>query len=97
MIHYGILHISASGLNFSLSSLFRGFPPFSVMACSHCSGVGPGQVQEMGMFLGAMGTDMLYRNVHTGPRQGKEPGSIVSYCTCQIPCTCPGSVPVQCK
>ena len=39
--------------------------------------VGLGQVQ--GTVPGAMDTNMLYRNVHTGPRQGKEPGSIVSY------------------
>ena len=38
---------------------------------------------------------MLYKNLHIGPRQGKEPGSIVSYCAGPVPCTCPGPVPVQ--
>ena len=55
----------------------------------------PGQVQGMG--LGAMGTNMLCRNVHTGLRQGKESGSIVSYCADPVPCTCPGPVPGQCE
>ena len=68
---------------------------YVVTAYSHCTGTGPGQVQGTGP--GAMGTAMLYRNVHTGPRQGKGPRSIVSYCACQVPCTCPGPVPVQCE
>ena len=29
--------------------------------------------------------NMLYRNVHTGPKQGKEPGSIVYYVRVQFP------------
>ena len=33
--------------------------------------------------------NMLYRNVHTGPRQGKKLGSIVSYCTGPVPCAHP--------
>ena len=36
---------------------------------------------------------MLYRNVHTGSRQGKELGPIVSFCAGPVPCTCPGSIP----
>ena len=54
------------------------------MAYSHCTGTGPGQVQGMG--LGAKGTYMLYRNVHTGLRQGKGPGSIVSCGARPVPC-----------
>ena len=54
------------------------------MAYSHCTGMGPGQVQGMGP--GKMGINMMYRNVHNGPRQGKEPGSIVSYCAGKVPC-----------
>ena len=56
---------------------------------------GMGQVQGTGP--GAMGTNKLYRNIHTGPRQGKEPGSIVFYCAAPVPCTCPGPVPMQCE
>ena len=54
-----------------------------------------GQVQ--GTLLEAMGPNILYRNVHTGPRQGKEPESIVSYCAGPVPCTCPCPVPMQCE
>ena len=42
---------------------------------------------------GAMGLDILYRKVHTGPRQRKKHGS---YCAGPIPCSCPNSIPVQC-
>ena len=35
------------------------------------------------------------RNVHTGPRQGEEPGPIVSRCPSRVPCTGPGPIPVQ--
>ena len=42
-----------------------------------------------------MGPNILYRNVHTGPRQGKEPGSIVSYFAGPVPCAC--LVPGQCE
>ena len=56
-------------------------------------GTGPRQVQGMGP--GAMGTDVLYRNVHTGPRQGKVPGSTVSQCAGPVPSS--GLVPVQCE
>ena len=42
------------------------------MAYSHCTGVELGQVEKMGPVR--MGLDLLYRNVHTGLRQGKEPG-----------------------
>ena len=47
----------------------------SVRAYSHCTGMG--QVQETGPT--AMGPSMLYKIVHTGPRQGREPEFIVSY------------------
>ena len=57
------------------------------MACSHCTGTGLGEVQEPGPR--AMGPNVLYRNVHTGPRQGKESDAIVSYCA--------GPVLVQCE
>ena len=60
-------------MSFSLS--------INVMTYSHCTGTG--QVQETGPT--AKGPNILYRNVHTGPRQGKEPGSIVSYCADPVP------------
>ena len=41
------------------------------MAYSHCTGQGPEQQQGPGM--GLMGSNILYRNVHTGPGQGQEP------------------------
>ena len=66
-----------------------------IMAYSHCNWTGPGQIQ--GMWLGAMGPNIWYRNVHTGLKQGKEPGSIVSCCTGPVSCTCPAPVPVHCE
>ena len=39
-------------------------------ALSHCTGPEPGQVQGMGPEL--MGPNILYRNVHSGPRLGQE-------------------------
>ena len=56
------------------------------MAYSHCMGTGPEQVQ--GTEPGAMGPNISCRNVHTGLRQGKEKGSVVSYCAGPVPCTC---------
>ena len=44
-----------------------------------------------------MGTNTLYRNTHTDPRQEKEPGFIVSYCAGPVPSTSPGFLPVQCE
>ena len=38
---------------------------------------------------------MLYRNVHSGLRQGNEAGPIVLYCADPVPCTCP--VPSPCS
>ena len=35
-----------------------------------------------------MSLNILCRNLHTGPRQGKELGSIVSYCVCPVPLQC---------
>ena len=62
-----------------------------IMVCSHCTGPG----QRTG--LGSMGSNIRCWNVHTGPRQGQEPWSIVSYCASPIPSTvlCPS--PVQCE
>ena len=40
------------------------------------------------------GPNILYRNVHPGPRQGKEPGLIVPHWTGLVPCTHPGPVPM---
>ena len=68
---------------------------FTLMAYSHCTGTAPGRVQGIG--LGAMGTNKFYRNVHTGWTQGKEAGSIVSYCAGPVPCTCLSPVPVLCE
>ena len=68
---------------------------YGLLAYLLCTGTGPGQVQGTGP--GAMVPNILYRNVHTDPRQGKEPGPIVSYCAGPVPCTCPGPVPVQCE
>ena len=44
-----------------------------------------------------MDSNILYRNLHTGPRQGKEQESIVSHWAGPIPCTRPGPIPVQCE
>ena len=44
-----------------------------------------------------MGPNILHRNVHTGPRRGKEPGPIVFYCAGPVARSCPGPVPVQCE
>ena len=65
------------------------------MAYSHCTGKRLGTGTGIGTQL--MGPSMLYRNVHTGPRPGKEPGSIVSYCANPVPCSTPGPVPVRCE
>ena len=68
---------------------------FSIMVYSHCTGTGPGQVQATGPR--AMSPNILYRNVHTGPKQGKEPGHIVSYCAGPCPYICLSPVLVQCE
>ena len=57
------------------------------MAYSHCTRAGP----EL------MGSDLFFRNVHIGPRQGKESGPIVFYRADHVPCTCPSPLPVQCE
>ena len=41
-----------------------------------------------------MGANILYRNVHTGLRQGKESSPLFLLC-CPIPCSCSGPVPAQ--
>ena len=58
----------------------------NIMAYSHCTGTGPGQVQ--GTRPGPMGTNILSRNVPC-LRQGKEPGSIVSIVLIQFPVPVP--------
>ena len=65
------------------------------MVYSHCTGMELGQVQ--GTVPGQIGPYVVYKIVHTGLRQGQKPGPIVSHCASQIPCTCPGSVPMQCE
>ena len=57
------------------------------MAYSQCMGMGPGQVQGTGP--GAIGPNILHRNIHTGLTLGKQPGSIVSCCAGPVPCTYP--------
>ena len=52
------------------------------MAYSHWTGMGPRQVQGMGP--AAMGIK-IYRNVHTGPKQEKEPGPIAFHCAGPVP------------
>ena len=66
----------------------------SLMAYSHCARTG--QVQGTGS--GVMGSNILYRIVHTGLRQGKELEPIVSYCAGPVPCSCPPvPIHVHCK
>ena len=65
------------------------------MAYSHYTETGSVQVQVMEP--GAMGTNILHKNVHTGPKQGKEPGFIVFFCAGPVSCTCPGPIPVECE
>ena len=50
---------------------------------------------ETGQGLVSMGSNILCRNVHTGPRQGHGLGAIVSYCASPIPCAGPSPDPVQ--
>ena len=58
-----------------------------LMAYSHCTGMEPGQTQ--GMTSGAMDPNILHGHIagerHTGQRQGKKPGSIISYCDGPVP------------
>ena len=83
--------------NSSLLSITRNdlFTLQSFMVYWHCTGTRLGQVQGTG--LGLVGPNILLRNVLTGPRQGKEPGPIVSRCACPVLCTCPDPVPVTTK
>ena len=64
------------------------------MAYSHCTTTGP--VQDREWEKGSMGSNISWRNVHTGLRQGQGPGSIVSYCSNFVPCTGLVPGPVQC-
>ena len=63
------------------------------MAYSHCTVTGLGQVQGMGP--GAMDPNILYRNVHTGPRQGRNQDPLSPIVL--VRCTCPGPILVQCE
>ena len=68
--------------------------------CTMCAygirhGNGTGTVQGTGP--GGMGPNILYRNVHSSPRQGNEPRPIVSYCAGPVPCTCSSPGPIQCE
>ena len=56
-----------------------------LMACSHCTGTGA--VQEQGTVTGPMGSNILWRNVHTGLRHGQGTGPIVFCCQSSIPCS----------
>ena len=89
MIHYEFCHISASGLNFSPSSDLA-VPHYGLLT-PHGNGTGTGTGNVNG--TRSNGTNMLHGNIHTGPKQEKEPGSIVYCCTGPVPCTCPGPVP----
>ena len=60
------------------------------MAYSCC--IGQGQVQGTG--LGLMGPNILYRNVHTGPRQGQEPNPFSPIVPVPFPVPAPVPVPV---
>ena len=73
-------------LNFEYGGLVA-----AVMTYSHCTGPGPGpgQIQEMGKEL--MGSNILYRSVHTGMTLGHEPDPLSSV----VPV--PFSVPVPCS
>ena len=61
------------------------------MLSSHFTGLGKGP----GTGQGSMGSNILCRSVHTCLRQGQGPGPIVSYYVSSLPCTIPGSGPVQ--
>ena len=59
------------------------------MAYSHCTLMGLGMRLRAGQ--GSTGSNILYSNVRTSPRQGLGPGPIASYCAS------PGPVSVQCE
>ena len=63
------------------------------MAYSRCTGMGTGQVQVMGPEL--MGSNILYRNVHTGLRLGQEPDRLSPIVP--VPHPVPAPVPVLCS
>ena len=44
-----------------------------------------------------MDSNILYRNIHTDPRQGQEPRSIVPHCTGPVQCSCLGPIPEECE
>ena len=68
------------------------FPLNSVLMAIHTA-------RDRGMYreweLDKMRPNVLYRNVRTGLREGKEPGPTVSYFASPVICSCPGNVPVQ--
>ena len=42
-----------------------------------------------GLWMGSMGSNMSWRNIHIGLKQGQRPGPIVSYCASPVLCTNP--------
>ena len=50
---------------------------------------------ELGTWPESVDSNIWRRNVHTGPRKGRGPGAIASYCVSPIPYTIPGPSPVQ--
>ena len=78
---------------YQIKGFIIGISQVIVLAHSHCTGTGPGQVQ--GIALGLKNT--LYRNVHTGPRQGQETRPIVSYWVSRVSGTCPDPISIWCE
>ena len=65
----------------------------SFLVYSYCMGLGAGMGPGTGS--GLMASITLHRNVHTGPRQGRGPGPIVSYCKNLIPFAGLGPGPIS--
>ena len=63
--------------------------PPTVMAYSHCTGKGTGRVQVHGAGLKTMGPYLLYRNVHTDLRQGRnqDPLFLIVPVPVRFPCS----------
>ena len=67
----------------------------TVMAYSHCKGTGPGQIR--GMAPGAVGTNMLYRNVHTFWDRGRNQDPLFPIVLVQFPVPVPDPIAAQCE
>ena len=80
-----LLALRDSEVSITISRLLFLAMEWILMAYSHC--MGPGTT----------GPNILYRNVHTGPRPGKEPRPIASFCAGPVPCICPGPILLQCE